>query len=94
MATGSYKGVRSVNLIVLGKPARFGPDVQSSCLPCERKSAEMASHEQVWRFVGGNSFGFGARTNASAGWSHPIHIHLINLQVVPRVGSGRKGVES
>ncbi|CAG8978392.1 hypothetical protein HYALB_00009978 [Hymenoscyphus albidus] len=28
-------------------------------------------------------------TNKSGGWSHPIHIHLIDFQVVSRVGSGR-----
>ncbi len=26
------------------------------------------------------------------GWSHPIHIHLIDFQVVARTGSGRQGV--
>ncbi|EPE28147.1 Cupredoxin [Glarea lozoyensis ATCC 20868] len=31
-------------------------------------------------------------TNKSGGWSHPIHIHLIDFQVVSRVGSGRQGV--
>jgi bilirubin oxidase len=31
--------------------------------------------------------------NIFIGWSHPIHIHLIDFQVVSRVGSGRKGVE-
>ncbi|XMA14428.1 hypothetical protein WAI453_007219 [Rhynchosporium graminicola] len=30
--------------------------------------------------------------NKSGGWSHPIHIHLIDMQVVARTGSGRKGV--
>ncbi|KAH7417369.1 Cupredoxin [Cadophora sp. MPI-SDFR-AT-0126] len=36
---------------------------------------------QRWRLV-----------NKSGGWSHPIHIHLIDMQVVSRTGSGRNGV--
>lgn len=30
--------------------------------------------------------------NKSGGWSHPIHIHLIDFQVISRTGDGR-GVE-
>ncbi|KAK6587189.1 hypothetical protein PZA11_000479 [Diplocarpon coronariae] len=36
---------------------------------------------QRWRLV-----------NKGGGWSHPIHIHLIDFQVVSRTGSGRSGV--
>jgi bilirubin oxidase len=36
---------------------------------------------QRWRLI-----------NKSGGWSHPIHIHLIDFQVVARTGSGRQGV--
>jgi len=36
---------------------------------------------QRWRLI-----------NKSGGWSHPIHIHLIDMQIVSRTGSGRKGV--
>ncbi|KAH6671344.1 oxidase cueO precursor [Halenospora varia] len=36
---------------------------------------------QRWRLI-----------NKSGGWSHPIHIHLIDFQVVKRSGSGRSGV--
>lgn len=32
-------------------------------------------------------------TNKSGGWSHPIHIHRVDCQVLSRVGSGRQGIE-
>ena len=32
------------------------------------------------------------KANQITGWSHPIHIHLVDFQVVARSGSGRQGV--
>jgi FtsP/CotA-like multicopper oxidase with cupredoxin domain len=31
--------------------------------------------------------------NKSGGWSHPIHIHLIDFQVIQRTGGINRGVE-
>lgn len=56
---------------------------------------------QRWRLVnksGGKSalrllFFTIAYSHFGIGWSHPIHIHLIDMQVMKRSGSGRSGVE-
>lgn len=31
--------------------------------------------------------------NRSGGWSHPIHIHLIDFQVIERTGGNNRGVQ-
>lgn len=77
LTASDSKTSRTVSLHILNKAKFRGGDSSTRAVVCFTKANHGCETFADFRIIG---------------WSHPIHIHLIDFQVVARAGSGRKGV--